>query len=906
MRRKTIVLVTAGLAAIASLLFLVRPRFQPPPVRTDPALQASLNGVTDSYRKIIVLMDGADSLDDAARARATAVGRVLYWQKQHALQEIGATLIGNGTPNTDGIRQVVRYLTEDESLHDADKLAFADLVEELLDAVTVPGGGPRTRTDTTESLGNLWDNLKSIQSAYREEVTRIFSQFATRGAAGTREKWDAYVRYLRTLLDRDKILAEMGDLFTPEPEGSLRGGSTEVFGTDFAPKTVALTFDDGPHPKYTEQILALLRKYGIKACFFELGQNLGTVDASGVVKLAPTAEVARKVLAAGHMIANHSYSHPVLPKLPEAQRESEIDRTNLLLEKVIGAKTDLFRAPYGARNKEILAQVTGEGMKSVMWNVDSMDWADPIPESIAMRVLHAMNQSQKGIILFHDIHKQGVLALSPVIEELLRQNYTFLAPDHGKFVKGMLPPAPARAGEPATADASAVPAEDKHTFYRESWAVIIGINDYQHWPKLRYAVNDANGIEEVLTSKFGFKKENVRKLLNGDATRQRIMQVLGDELTDGNKVQREDRVFFFFAGHGTTRSFEDSRQVGFIVPVDADQNNYVSTAISMAQIREASDLIPAKHVYFVMDSCYSGLALSRGAGAYSKDRSYLEEITRRTARQILTAGGANQQVADDGPNGHSVFTWALLQGLQGQADLDGNGVITASELGAYVSPIVAKFANQTPAVGNLVGSEGGEFVFELQPELLTSHSTQQDPKAIQLNLQLTGLEKEIAARQAELLRLQQSIQAESSKLAQVTRSDGAPAAPAAAAVVVKKTPSPAYELDRQGLDLYRGKKYQEALQKFQAAAALRPNDPVIMNNLGFLYYTVGQFDDAVTNLQKTLALDPKRKEAHENLADTYLKMHRNADAKKEFEQFLTLNPAGGRADEVKRILRTLE
>ena len=66
-----------------------------------------------------------------------------------ALQEIGATLIGNGTPNTDGIRQVVRYLTADESLHDADKLAFADLVEELLDAVTVPGG-PRARADLAE------------------------------------------------------------------------------------------------------------------------------------------------------------------------------------------------------------------------------------------------------------------------------------------------------------------------------------------------------------------------------------------------------------------------------------------------------------------------------------------------------------------------------------------------------------------------------------------------------------------------------------------------------------------------------------------------------------------------------------------------------------------------------------
>ena len=95
------------------------------------------------------------------------------------------------------------------------------------------------------------------------------------------------------------------------------------------------------------------------------------------------------------------------------------------------------------------------------------------------------------------------------------------------------------------------------------------------------------------------------------------MQVLGDELTDSRNVQREDRVFFFFAGHGATRTLDDGRQIGFIVPVDADQSNYYSTAISMTALREAADLIPAKHIYFVMDSCYSGLAMSRGTSTFS-------------------------------------------------------------------------------------------------------------------------------------------------------------------------------------------------------------------------------------------------------------------------------------------------
>jgi tetratricopeptide (TPR) repeat protein len=406
-------------------------------------------------------------------------------------------------------------------------------------------------------------------------------------------------------------------------------------------------------------------------------------------------------------------------------------------------------------------------------------------------------------------------------------------------------------------------------------------------------------VEEALVNKFGFQRDHIRKLINQDATRQRIMQVLGDEFTDGNKVHREDRVFFFFAGHGATRTFADGRQIGFIVPVDADRENYLSTAISMTQLRDASDLIAAKHIYFVMDSCYSGLALSRGAGAFSRDHTYLEEVTRRTARQILTAGGADQQVADDGPNGHSVFTWALLQGLDGRADLDGNGVITASELGAYISPIVASFSRQTPSVGNMVGSEGGEFLFELQPEALTSATVKPDSKAVKLNEELVTLEKEVSAKQAELLRLQESVQAETVKLTNLRGSGAAPVAPTRGGV------PRAYDLDRQARDLFRAKKLDEALQKSQQAVKLKPNDPILLNNLGFLYFAMGRNDEAAAYLEKTLQLDPKRKEAHGNIAEVYLRMGRKPEAKQHYEEYLRLYPASPKAEEFRRILQSL-
>ncbi len=874
-------LAAAAVIVLAAILYFLQRTRTP---QEDPALQTALAGVVNDYRRIIVLMDGAESLDEATRARCEVVGHALFWRKHRALDDIGARFAEPA--GRDGrIRQLVRFLDEDRSLHDADKLAFLDVVGEMAES---PAASPALRA--------VRDNLQSIQLTYREEVNRIFSQFAMRGGSGVREKWDAYVADLRKGLSRASILGEFGDLTPEEPSGGMRGANKgrEVFGTEFPAKSVALTFDDGPHPKYTEQVLAILRKYGLKGCFFEVGYVLGKRDPNGELKLLRGADISKKVVEAGHIVANHSYSHPVLPKLPEAERNTEIDQTNAILEKISGHKTELFRAPYGARNDAIIDHITSEGMRSIMWNTDGRDWADPIPESIAMRILHQMNEQQRGVIVLHDIHQQSVLALSPIIEELMRQNYTFLEFDKGQFVKSAKPAGTDRS--PAPVEISSV-SDAPRKLYRESWAVIIGVNDYQTWPKLRYAVNDANGIEEVLVNRFGFQHDHIRKLLNGDATRQRIMQVLGDDLSDSRKVQREDRVFFFFAGHGATRTLDDGRQIGFIVPVDADQSNYYSTAISMTTLREAADLIPAKHVYFVMDSCYSGLAMTRAVGGFSKDRSYLEEITRRSARQILTAGGADQQVADDGPNGHSVFTWALLQGLEGQADLDGNGVITASELGAYVSPIVASFAKQTPAVGNMVGSEGGEFIFELQPQPLTSVSKQLDGQSLQLTEQLSSLQKQIAAKQEELLRLQQSIQSESNKLAQaqVSRSAGAP----------RSTAARAYDLDRQGQQFYRQKKYDEAVKAMHAAVDMKPGDALLLNNLGFVCYAMGRYDDSLTYLQRTLSIDPKRKEAHLNIADLYVKLGRRDEARQHYEQFLALSPNSPRADDIRRTIQGL-
>ncbi|KAF0213933.1 MAG: polysaccharide deacetylase, partial [bacterium] len=425
------------------------------------------------------------------------------------------------------------------------------------------------------------------------------------------------------------------------------------------------------------------------------------------VKLANTADISKKVLESGHLLANHTYSHPVLTKLSSDKREQEVSKTNSLLEQIAGKKTAFFRPPYGAKNADLIKEIESQGMQTLMWNIDSVDWGDPIPESIVQRVLKEISETQKGILLMHDIHKQSVAALPTILEELVKQDYTFLFLKDGKLSPYTL----ARTGTNDTKASTENTLDNaKSSFYRQNWAVVIGINDYKNWPKLRHCISDANGVEEILINKFNFKKSNIIKLLNTEATKERIVKTL-DDLTNTNKISKEDRVFFFFAGHGATRKLPSGKDIGYIIPVDADIEASQAKSISMTQLQEFCELIPAKHLYFVIDSCYSGLALTRAGALSPNTQNYLEQVTKRPARQILTAGGADQQVADNGPEGHSIFTWAFLQGLQGIADIDGNGVITASELGAYISPVVSSLSKQTPAFGNLVGSEGGEFIF---------------------------------------------------------------------------------------------------------------------------------------------------------------------------------------------------
>ncbi len=181
-------------------------------------------------------------------------------------------------------------------------------------------------------------------------------------------------------------------------------------------KVVALTFDDGPHPRYTKRILEVLDKYGVRATFFEVGIN---------VERYP--EVAKAVAAAGHEIGNHTYHHPHIGRLTDMDFESEVTACSQVIYDTTGTKPVLFRPPEGVRGDRRFAWLEGEGYKQILWNLDTLDWRGVGAKQIAKTVMREINGGD--ILLFHDYVAHDLtsdLALDRLIPALQNDGYRFV------------------------------------------------------------------------------------------------------------------------------------------------------------------------------------------------------------------------------------------------------------------------------------------------------------------------------------------------------------------------------------------------------------------------------------------------------------------------------------------------
>ena len=272
---------------------------------------------------------------------------------------------------------------------------------------------------------------------------------------------------------------------------------------------------------------------------------------------------------------------------------------------------------------------------------------------------------------------------------------------------------------------------DKHGeklyLYKDYHALIVGISNYERWPKLPNAANDAKEVAKRLNA-LGFK---VKLVL--DPTYREMRTVLNEMIYQmGNEKSRA--LLFYYAGHGETETLADETKMGYIIPKDCpllEQNpmGFGTHAISMRDIESISLRIKAKHVLMLFDSCFSGslFALVRAVPAAITEKSALP------VRQYITAGREDEQVPDK-----SLFKRCLLIGLEGDADLTGDGYITGSELGMYLSEKVVNYTHrrQHPQYGKINNPDldRGDFIFVplefRQKEAAAEKKRQQENQAL--------------------------------------------------------------------------------------------------------------------------------------------------------------------------------
>ena len=206
-------------------------------------------------------------------------------------------------------------------------------------------------------------------------------------------------------------------------------------------KEIAITFDDGPHKTNTPQLLDILKQRGIRATFFVVGQNA-----------AEYPDILKRIVAEGHELANHSYTHPVLASMSQSAVHEQLDKTHQAVLKATGVSMKLLRPPYGALSEPQRRTVNNEfGYKVILWSVDPLDWKVRDAARVQNEIV---SHTQAGsIVLAHDIHKSTVDAMPETLDKLTEKGFKFVTVS--ELLALDRPAAPKPAADPSTTPAPA-------------------------------------------------------------------------------------------------------------------------------------------------------------------------------------------------------------------------------------------------------------------------------------------------------------------------------------------------------------------------------------------------------------------------------------------------------------------
>ncbi|MCR8969610.1 polysaccharide deacetylase family protein [Facklamia sp. 7083-14-GEN3] len=265
------------------------------------------------------------------------------------------------------------------------------------------------------SLKTMLENTTEYISGILVKVHKIDDKLAAlnlsrsyKDLTNTYQKWSKQIQEQATPVpDRVYGDPDLGKFLNTTTDSDER--NNQATSSHF----VVLTFDDGPNPYTTPQILDILKAHNVKATFFVLGQNAEQYP-----------EIIKRIHDEGHIVGNHSYSHRNYTLISDADILYELNHTNEIIENVTHDPVRYYRMPYGAGGQREM-QLTQ--MTPVLWNVDSEDWKSRNEQAIINRVVATLLPSP--VILMHDIYQESANSLGAVIENVQANGYQFVRMD---------------------------------------------------------------------------------------------------------------------------------------------------------------------------------------------------------------------------------------------------------------------------------------------------------------------------------------------------------------------------------------------------------------------------------------------------------------------------------------------
>lgn len=328
----------------------------------------------------------------------------------------------DGSPYQKACKWIVPNVKKwvDEAWKKGDKSAIINLAQNLHD-VNVQLGTEQAGVKAPSFAAYLNPSQAMLAEAFKRTKWLVAKRQKTHFDTFIEKKFAEYLKE-RSDESEQEFLNTNNSFRTPQNLDVLEpspDGKGHVTGNRFPMGKWAMTFDDGPAPTHTQGMVNALKANNVHGTFFWQAQN--------VLKYPAIPQTKSPLFSR----ASHSYTHANLPKQSSAGLEKEITKASTDFAKVVGEKPTMFRCPYGAcgpMNGTIRTLIAKNNMLHIAWNVDTLDWQDKNPESIFQRSKKQIDSLGRGIVLFHDIHPQSVIATDKVIK-YLKSKYT-VAPLH--------------------------------------------------------------------------------------------------------------------------------------------------------------------------------------------------------------------------------------------------------------------------------------------------------------------------------------------------------------------------------------------------------------------------------------------------------------------------------------------